>query len=109
MDAQEGFELMKKYFIPEVAKEFKKRLIIQYNIKGSGGGTWQVVINNGTLQILKDDKEKPVLKFNYDSVESFIGIQKGEIDGLQAYTMGKLVIEGPIPIAQKLSDIFKRE
>lgn len=109
VDAQEGFNLMKKYFKPEVAKEFKKKVVVQYNINGLGGGKWQAVIDNGTLEILEGEKEKYVLKFTYDVVESFIGIQKGEIDGIQAYTMGKLVIEGPIPIAQKLADIFKRD
>ncbi len=109
VDVQEGFELMKKYFKPEVAKEFKKKVAVQYNIKGPGGGTWQVIFDSGNMDIVEGEKENAILKFNYDAVESFIGIQKGEIDGIQAYTMGKLQIEGPIPLAQKLADIFKRE
>ncbi len=106
VDVQEGFESMKKTFKPEVAKEFKKKVVIQYNIEGSGGGTWQVIFDNGEMEIVEGEKEKAVIKFNYDSVESFVGIQKGEIDGIQAYTTAKLRIEGPVALAQKIGEIF---
>ena len=106
VDPQEGFEGMKQNFKPEVAKEFKKRVVVQYNIEGPGGGTWQLIIDNGEIEIIEGEKEKTVLNFTYDSVESFLGIQKGEIDGIQAYTTGKLKIGGPVALAQKIGEIF---
>jgi putative sterol carrier protein len=106
VDIQEGFELMKKSFKPEVAKEFKKRVVVQYNIEGIGGGTWQVIFDGGKMEIVEGEKEKAVLNFTYDNVESFVGIQKGEIDGIQAYTTAKLRIGGPTALAQKIGEIF---
>jgi putative sterol carrier protein len=106
VDVQEGFDTMKESFKPEVAKEFKKKVVVQYNIEGSGGGTWQVIFDNGEMEIIEGEKEKAVLKFNYDSVESFVKIQKGEIDPLQAYTQARVRIDGPIALAQKIGDIF---
>ena len=106
VDAKEGFEVMKENFQPEVAKDFKKRVIVQYNIPGTGGGTWQVIFDNGEMEIVEGEKEKAVLKFNYEDAESFVGIQKGEIDPIQAYTTAKLRIEGPTALAQKIGEIF---
>ncbi|TFF88915.1 MAG: hypothetical protein EU548_08300 [Promethearchaeota archaeon] len=106
VDIQEGFDLMKQSFQPEVAKDFKKRVVVQYNIEGPGGGKRQVIFDNGEMEIVEGEKEKAVLKFNYDNVESFVGIQKGEIDGIQAYTTAKLRIEGPTALAQKIGEIF---
>jgi len=106
VNIQEGFEIMKKSFKPDVAKEFKKRVVVQYNIQGPGGGTWQVSFDNGKMDIVEGEKEKAVLNFAYDNAESFVGIQKGEIDGIQAYTTAKLRITGPLALAQKIGEIF---
>ena len=106
VEIQEGFELMKKNFKPEVAKDFKKRVVVQYNIAGANGGSWQLILDNGKMEIVQGEKEKTVLKFNYDTAESFVGIITGEVDGIQAYTTAKLRIEGPIALAQKIGEIF---
>jgi len=106
VDVQEGFNTMKESFKPEVAKDFKKKVVVQYNVEGDGGGTWQVTFDNGEMEINEGEPEKAVLKFNYDSVESFVQIQKGEIDPIQAYTQAKVRIEGPTALAQKIGDIF---
>ena len=57
VDAQEGFELMKENFRPEVAEDFKKRVIVQYNVEGDGGGTWQVIFDNGEMEIVEGEQE----------------------------------------------------
>jgi len=106
VNVKEGFEVMKKSFKPEVAKEFKKKVVVQYNIAGEGGGKWQVIFDGGKMQIVEGEKEKAVLKFNYDKVDSFVGIQNGTIDGIQAYTTAKLRIEGPIALAQQIGKVF---
>lgn len=103
---QEGFDLMKKSFNLEVAKAFKKRVVVQYDIKGENGGTWQLILDNGKLEFVQGEKERAVLKFNYDTAESFLGIITGEIDGIQAYTTSKLRIEGPIALAQQIGKVF---
>lgn len=106
VEIQEGFDLMKKKFKPEVAKEIKKKLVVQYNIAGVNGGSWQLILDNGKMEIVEGEKEKAVLTFSYDTAESFLGIQNGEIDGIQAYTTAKLRIGGPIALAQKIGEIF---
>ncbi len=106
VDVNEGFEIMKKKFKPEVAKEIKKKLVVQYKIDGPGGGSWQLILENGKMEIVEGEKEKAVLTFSYDSATSFLGIQNGEIDGIQAYTTAKLRIGGPIALAQKIGEIF---
>ena len=59
------------------------------------------------MEIVEGEKEKAVLNFTYDTAESFVGIQNGEIDGIQAYTTAKLRIGGPIALAQKIGEFFK--
>jgi len=106
VNVQEGFDVMKSNFNKEIALEFKKKVVVQYNMAGEGGGSWQVIFNEGTMEIVEGTPERAVLKFKYDDVESFVGIQKGEIDGIQAYTTAKLRIEGPIALAQQIGRIF---
>ncbi|NVM18609.1 MAG: SCP2 sterol-binding domain-containing protein [Candidatus Lokiarchaeota archaeon] len=81
-------------------------MVVQYVIEGPGGGNWQVIFDNGTMEIVEGEKENAVLKFKYDKAESFVGVQNGEIDGIQAYTTAALRIEGPIALAQKIGELF---
>jgi len=53
VEIQEGFDLMKKNFKPEVAKDFKKRVVVQYNIAGANGGSWQLILDNGKMEIVQ--------------------------------------------------------
>ena len=107
VNVQEGFEIMKKKFNKAVAQEFKKRLVVTYDIKGDGGGIWQVIFDQGSMQFVEGDKESAPLKFHYDNAETFVGMLKGEIDNIQAFTQGRLSIEGPIPVALKVGEFFK--
>ncbi len=104
---QEVFDMMKKSFNKNAALEFKKKITFQYKIEGDGGGSWYITLDNGEYQILEGEAERPVITFIYNSVESFNQIQTGEIDGIQAYTQGKIQVRGPIGIAQKYESVWK--
>lgn len=92
---EDCFQIMKKNFDKELAGELKKKLVAQLIVEGEGGGKWHVIIDNQEIQFLKGEAENPRITITYDSVKSFYQIVLGEIDGVQAYTMGKVKVEGP--------------
>lgn len=106
VSVQDGFDFMKKVFKKDIASGFKKKVVVQYNIQGEGGGKWQTILENGAYKIVKGGTEKANVELTYDSVESFVKITKGEIDGIQAYTMGKLKFQGPQALLQQYGRIF---
>ncbi len=97
---------MKKMFKKDVAAGFKKKVVIQYNIAGDGGGKWHLIIENGDYKINEGAIEKPNAELNFDSAASFYGVTIGEINGIKAYTTGKLRFSGPQALLQQVNKVF---
>ncbi|OLS12721.1 MAG: hypothetical protein RBG13Loki_3667 [Promethearchaeota archaeon CR_4] len=104
---QDAFDYMKKVFKKEKALQIKRKVVMLYNVAGPGGGKWQLVLENGEYKISEGDAIQPVtVTMNYDSVASFVGITKGEIGGLKAYTTGKLRFQGPRALLEEMGKVF---
>ncbi len=77
-----------------------------YKITGSGGGEWTVCVNDGTVKIAEGLKEPNVT--TTCSAMDWIAITLGKLDGMTAFTAGKLKVEGDMGLLTKATRFFKK-
>jgi putative sterol carrier protein len=103
-DIQAIFDGMKRSFKPEAAAGVD--VIFQFNISGQGGGDWYAVIKDQACSIDSGVHEKPVCTIKMESPD-FLAMMDGKLPPMQAYTSGKLKIEGDLMKSQLLEKLFK--
>jgi len=81
-------------------------VVFQYHISGDGGGDWNCAIKNGSCQINAGVHEKPTCTLKM-AAKDFIDMIGGVLPSMQAYTSGKLKIEGDIMKSQLIGKLFK--
>ncbi|MBW1988451.1 MAG: SDR family NAD(P)-dependent oxidoreductase [Deltaproteobacteria bacterium] len=94
---------MESRFIPEAAQGVN--VTFQYNI---GDKKWHAVIADGTCSLKEGAAESPTTTLIM-SEPDFLAMSNKEINPMQAYTGGKLKIEGDIMKSQLLEKIFKQD
>lgn len=98
------FEAMPNAFNAEAAKDVD--VIFQYHIAGDGGGDWNCVIKDATCDINSGIHEKPTCTLKMADTD-FVDMINGVLPSMQAYTSGKLKIEGDIMKSQLIGKLFK--
>ncbi|MCX5837165.1 MAG: SDR family NAD(P)-dependent oxidoreductase [Deltaproteobacteria bacterium] len=83
-----------------------KDVVFQFSISGPGGGDWNVTIKDGTCAISEGKTEKPTTTIKMADGD-FVQLIAGKLDGMQAYTSGKLKVEGDILKSQLIGRLFK--
>jgi putative sterol carrier protein len=86
LTVQGVFDKMTEFFRPEAAAGMN--VIFQFSIAGPGGGDWHVVVKDG-------------------EAEDFLKLIGGQLPAMQAYTTGKLRIEGDLMKSQLVEKLFK--
>jgi putative sterol carrier protein len=81
-------------------------VVFQYNISGSGGGDWFCVIKDGTCAVESGKHEKPTCTLKMADSD-FVAMISGTLPAMQAYTSGKLKIEGDVMKSQLIGKLFK--
>jgi putative sterol carrier protein len=97
-------EVLKKKFNPEKAADLTKKFVAEYAVEG--GGIWHVVIENQKAEFIEGPAEKKLCKMTFIDVESWYQLAAGELDGMAAFTMGKVKIEGPRAALEKLGQMM---
>ena len=82
-----------------------KDVVFQFSISGPGGGDWNVTIQDGTCTILEGKVEKPTTTIKMADTD-FLQLIAGKLDGMQAYSSGKLKVEGDIMKSQLIGRLF---
>ncbi|MFC1851623.1 long-chain-fatty-acid--CoA ligase [candidate division CSSED10-310 bacterium] len=77
-----------------------------YHITGEGGGDWTITITNGTVEI-REGIHDPKVTANI-SAQDFIDLNLGKLDGMTAFTSGKLKIEGDLGLMSKSAKFFQK-
>ena len=95
---------MASTFKPEAAAGVD--VVFQFNISGSAGGDWSAVIKDGACAIAAGQHAKPVCTLKMADGD-FAAMMRGELPAMQAFTSGKLVIEGDIMKSQLLEKLFQ--
>jgi NAD(P)-dependent dehydrogenase (short-subunit alcohol dehydrogenase family)/putative sterol carrier protein len=80
-------------------------VIFQFNISGQGGGDWHCMIQNNTCTIESGVHKNPACTLQMADAD-FLAMMEGTLPAMQAYTSGKLKIEGDIMKSQLLEKLF---
>jgi putative sterol carrier protein len=81
-------------------------VVFQFNISGPGGGDWYTDIKDGQCSVEQGLASAPTTTLKM-SDEDFLKIVKSQLPAMQAYTSGKLKIEGDLMKSQLFEKLFK--
>ncbi|MFO8111728.1 MAG: AMP-binding protein, partial [Desulfosalsimonadaceae bacterium] len=77
-----------------------------YIITGTGGGEWTVCVDDGKVKVLEGIHDPNVT--TTCAARDWIDITLGKLDGMSAFTSGKLKVEGDIGLLTKATQFFKK-
>jgi 2,4-dienoyl-CoA reductase-like NADH-dependent reductase (Old Yellow Enzyme family)/putative sterol carrier protein/thioredoxin reductase len=99
------FDSMKAAFDPSQASG--QSAVIQYAIDSPAGEmNYQLNVENGVCELTKGPAENPRVTLAL-SLPNFLRMITGELNGMQAFTSGKLKITGDLMFSQNLASWFK--
>ena len=81
-------------------------VIFQYRISGLKGGDWYAIIKDGTCQVTQGVHNTPTTTIIMAD-DDFLALMEGKLKAMQAYTSGKLKIEGDLMKSQLIEKLFK--
>ena len=101
--------------VKEIFEEMPNRLnaaaasgvdcVIQHDLSGDGGGSYYVAIKDGACTVTEGSHEAPSMTLMMEAAD-FVGLTKGELDGMAAFMGGKLKVAGDPMLATKLQQIL---
>lgn len=99
------FNTQNERFRPEGAEGVEG--VIAYDISGDGGGRWMVTIKDKACKTesVTGDLSGFTVKLSTDA-ETFAGVTIGKIDGNEAFTSGKVKVEGDFKLLMLLPRLF---
>ncbi|MEJ2098776.1 MAG: SDR family NAD(P)-dependent oxidoreductase [Desulfobacterales bacterium] len=98
------FDAMPAAFVADAAAGVD--VVFQFVISGSGGGEWHCVIKDSTCKVKAGAHQKPGCTLKIAD-KDFLNMMNGLLPPMQAYTSGKLKIEGDIMKSQLIEKLFK--
>ncbi|WP_319523820.1 SDR family NAD(P)-dependent oxidoreductase [uncultured Desulfosarcina sp.] len=98
------FEAMPGAFVPEAAKGVD--VVFQYNISGDDGGDWHCIVKDGSCNVAAGVHDSPTCTLKIGG-KDFLRMMNGQLPPMQAYTSGKLKIEGDIMKSQLIEKLFR--
>ena len=102
-DVKTVFDRMPEAFRPEKAAGVN--VVFQFSISGPGGGDWAVAVTDGACKVEAGKAEKPTTTIRMADAD-FLQLIAGKLDGMQAYSSGKLKVEGDIMKSQLIGKLF---
>jgi len=103
LDVKGCFTGMQDSFKAEAAEGVD--VVFQFSISGPGGGEWNCVIKDKTCTIVAGAHDKPICTLKMAD-NDFLDMMTGKLPAMQAYTSGKLQIEGDILKSQLIEKLF---
>ena len=100
---QEYFDTLPTRFVQSASKGINA--IFQFEISGDGGGTWHVIVNDGSLDIQQGAHAKPTARI-MSKAKDYVKIANGDMNGLRAVMTRKMKIDGNLVIARKMQHMF---
>ena len=81
-------------------------VVFQYIISGSGGGDWSCAIKDSKCTVESGKHDKPTCTLKMEAGD-FLDMMGGKLPPMQAFSSGKLVIEGDVMKSQLIEKLFK--
>lgn len=97
------FDAMPGLFKPRAAEGIE--VVFQYIIAGQGKGDFYCEIKNGECEVKAALHDKPTCTLKMDAAH-FLDMMNGKTTPMQAYSSGKLTIEGDIMKSQLIEKLF---
>jgi 3-hydroxy-3-methylglutaryl CoA synthase/NAD(P)-dependent dehydrogenase (short-subunit alcohol dehydrogenase family)/putative sterol carrier protein len=101
---QEVFDGLPQAFQADAAAGVK--VVFQFRISGPGGGEWYAAVEDGALEVGSGLHAKPTTTLKM-SDEDFLKYVGGQLPAMQAYTSGRLKIEGDLMKSQLVERLFR--
>jgi 3-hydroxy-3-methylglutaryl CoA synthase/NAD(P)-dependent dehydrogenase (short-subunit alcohol dehydrogenase family)/putative sterol carrier protein len=98
------FHRMPEFFQPEAAAGVD--VVFQFCISGPGGGDWQVSIRDSACSVESGAHSQPTTTLKMAD-EDFLALIGGQLSAMEAFTSGKLRIEGDLMKSQLIEKLFK--
>jgi len=102
-DVKAVFDQMPAAFDAGAAKGVD--VVFQYRISGPGGGDWSVTVKDEGCVVAAGQAAKPTCTLKIGDGD-FVAMVTGKLNPMQAYTSGKLKIEGDIMKSQLIEKLF---
>jgi len=103
-DVKSIFSRMPEAFRPDKAAGVN--VLFQFSISGPAGGDWNVSVKDGACKVEVGQAEKPTTTIKMADSD-FLELIAGRLDAMQAYSSGKLKVEGDIMKSQLIGKLFK--
>ena len=97
------FDKMPGVFDADAAQDLSA--VFQFEITGDDGGTWNIVVKDGTCEVTEGSHDNPTVTLTM-SAETWLGMINKEINGMQAFMGGQLKAAGDIMLAQRVEQLF---
>ncbi len=81
--------------------------VIQFNLKGEGGGNYYIQIKDGAATVTEGSHGSPNMTMTI-SASDYVDLITGKLNGQMAFMSGKLKIAGDMGLAMKMQTLFKR-
>jgi putative sterol carrier protein len=104
LSVQGIFEKMPQAF--QTDKASGVNVIFQYRISGPKGGDWHTTIKECVCQVAQGLCDSPTTTIKMMD-DDFLALMEGKLKAMQAFTTGKLKIEGDIMKSQLIEKLFK--
>ncbi len=103
MNPEMIFKNMHKKFNKEAAKNIEA--VFQFEINGPKGGNWTIAVKNSQCEIQEKTSESPDCILTMSDA-NFVKIFTGEMNAMQAFSTGKLSLDGDIMKSQLIEKLF---
>ena len=98
------FDSMQAAFNPEAAGD--DSAVVQYDIDSRAGEkNYQLKVDEGICTVIKGSVEDPRVTLALN-LPNFLRMMTGELNGMQAFTTGKLKITGDMMFSQRIAAWF---
>jgi putative sterol carrier protein len=100
---KESFDAMSSRFRAD--KATGTSAVIQYDVSGDGGGTWNAVIKDGACTVTPGTAATPNLTLQI-AAPDWLDMLSGKQSGQMLFMSGKLKVKGDMGLAMKLGSMF---
>ncbi len=81
-------------------------VVFQFDISGSGGGSWCITVKDGNCEVTEGSHGSPTTTIKMGD-DDFVKLMSGELNAMSAFTSGKLKVEGDLMKSQLIEKLFK--
>ncbi len=103
MTAQQFFADLPDHFHADRATGLAA--VFQFVLSGDGGGSWHVVVHDGTCSVASGEHPAPTITV-ISSAESWLKVVAGSLDPQVAFMTGRLKVKGDIGLAMRMRSLF---